>query len=399
MNDWPMIKVSECIKPVFLPAEKLQTKDYRNSGTYPIIDQGQEPIAGWTDEKAGLIEAPLPVVVFGDHTRILKYVDFPFIRGADGTQIIVPDDRFDVRFFYYSCKALNIESKGYSRHFMILKEQRIPVPSRSEQDYIGKALALVEKTFIDQEQAITQASTLKRAAMRELFSRGLRGEAQKETEIGLVPESWEVARLETLCSIRHGFAFSGKYFRPSGNFILLTPGHFNEEGGFRDQLEKTKYYIGDIPDGYLLQKDDLLVAMTEQKAGLLGSSAIIPEPGKYLHNQRLGLVNIHNSEKLEKKYLYHMFNTTPIRIAISANASGSKVRHTSPTKVLSLSIPLPPTLDEQREIVEILDAIDAKIDLHKRKKALLEELFKSLLHKLMTGEIRVEELDLRALSS
>ena len=70
----------------------------------------------------------------------------------------------------------------------------------------------------------------------------------------------------------------------------MTPGHFHEEGGFRDQGERTKYYVGEVPAGYTLAPNDLLVAMTEQKAGLLGSAAFVPRYGTYLHNQRLGLV-------------------------------------------------------------------------------------------------------------
>src|SRR5687767_3316351 len=83
--------VGDCLVPVALPqAVKLQTRDYQVEGRYPVIDQGQGLIAGWTDAVEGVIEEQLPVVVFGDHSRTFKYVDFPFVRGADGTQILKP---------------------------------------------------------------------------------------------------------------------------------------------------------------------------------------------------------------------------------------------------------------------------------------------------------------------
>lgn len=104
----------------------------------------------------------------------------------------------------------------------------------------------------------------------------------------MVPNGWKKTNLSGFINIKHGFAFKSEYFREAGNFILLTPGSFYETGGFRDQGIKTKYYDGDIPESYLLSKDELLVAMTEQAEGLLGSTLLVPKSGIYLHNQRLG---------------------------------------------------------------------------------------------------------------
>src|SRR5215471_15442486 len=91
--------------------------------------------------------------------------------------------------------------------------------------------------------------------------------------------------------IKHGFAFKGEHFVDEGDMIVLTPGNFYEKGGFRVRPGKDRAYSGDVPDGYILSQGDVIVAMTEQGPGLLGSSAIIPESARYLHNQRLGLVD------------------------------------------------------------------------------------------------------------
>ncbi len=122
---------------------------------------------------------------------------------------------------------------------------------------------------------------------------------------------------------------------------------------------------------------------------------MIPATGRYLHNQRLGLIIDLRSE-LDKRYLYHVFNSNPVRAEIARTATGSKVRHTSPGRIGDIVIGLP-SLDEQRKIITILDAIDRKVDLHKRKRAVLDNLFKALLHKLMIGKIRLDNLDLSAL--
>lgn len=143
---WSSATVEECLERISLPTgAKLQTKDYRKEGAYPIVDQGQGLIAGWTDQAEGLISASLPVVVFGDHTRVFKFVDFPFVRGADGTQILKPRAGIDTLYFYYACKAIDLPSRGYNRHFTILKEKTILLPpTEDEQQQVARVLSALD---------------------------------------------------------------------------------------------------------------------------------------------------------------------------------------------------------------------------------------------------------------
>ena len=91
MAEWSTATVEDCLERINLGMiQKVLTRDYKPSGDYPIVDQGQGLIAGWTDDSKDLISNNLPLVVFGDHTRAFKYVDFPFVRGADGTQLLKP---------------------------------------------------------------------------------------------------------------------------------------------------------------------------------------------------------------------------------------------------------------------------------------------------------------------
>jgi type I restriction enzyme S subunit len=269
----------------------------------------------------------------------------------------------------------------------------LPIPPLTQQRKIARLLGLAERVLEQQERMIILTTQLKMAFLEQLFTHGLNNEHRKQTEIGPVPESWLVVELSNLFEIKHGFAFEGEFFTSDGHYILLTPGHFYEDGGFRDQKDKTKFYTGQFSRNYLLAKGDLLIVMTEQKAGLLGSSIIIPEPDRYLHNQRMGLVHKLDDSRIEKLFLYYFFNTANVRKRIAMTSSGSKVRHTSPSKIRQLKIALP-SLDEQRRIVEVLQAIDAKLKLHGRKQAVSTALFRSLLHQLMTSQIRVNELNL-----
>ena len=140
MTDWSETTVGTCLEPLaFQKMPKILSRDYKSSGSFPIVDQGQRLVAGWTDDETGLISTHLPVVVFGDHTRVFKYVDFPFVRGADGTQVLKPRAGIDPLFFYYACKAIELPNRGYNRHFKALREQGIPTPptTRTERHCSG----------------------------------------------------------------------------------------------------------------------------------------------------------------------------------------------------------------------------------------------------------------------
>lgn len=134
--------------------------------------------------------------------------------------------------------------------------------------------------------------------------------------------------------------------------------------------------------------------MTEQKSGLLASSALVPEDGRYLHNQRLGLIVDLDAKRLSKRYLYNVFDLRHLRLEITKTSTGSKVRHTSPAKLRAVKVGIPPTLDEQEEIASALSIIDDKIRLATNKSAQLRDLFRTLLHELMTAKTRVHDLEL-----
>ena len=183
---------------------------------------------------------------------------------------------------------------------------------------------------------------------------------------------WRETTLGSAIHVKHGFAFKSEHFADAGGPIVLTPGNFNECGGFCVRPEKERYYTGDIPEGYVLNEGDLIVAMTEQGAGLLGSSALIPEDGRFLHNQRLGLIDQIDEKILEKRFLYLLFNTHLVRGQISGSASGTKVRHTSPERIYRVSVRIP-DITAQRRIVDIALAYDDLIENNRRRIQLLEQ--------------------------
>jgi|GEM_PF-75811 len=183
-----------------------------------------------------------------------------------------------------------------------------------------------------------------------------------------IPKSWKWSFIGDVLWLKNGYAFKSKYFNDSPTkYILATPGSFHEVGGFRDRGAKTKYYDGPINKEFIFCPNDLMIAMTEQAAGLLGSAAFIPDDTKvYLHNQRLGKLTAYDT-CLDSRYIYWFFNAAYLRNELAESCTGMKVRHTSPDRVLKVLFTLPPYNEQLRivskieELLTICDKLKAQI--------------------------------------
>ena len=268
----------------------------------------------------------------------------------------------------------------------------VPQPPPGEQQAISAALCRVRDAIRAQGQSIVIAEDLKRAAMRMLFTRGLRGEAQKETEIGPLPESWRLVNFESVREkLQYGTSVRCTY-DVSKRPVLRIP-NIEPQRVTADDL-KYCTLTGDVAARYQLEDGDLLFIRTNGVLDRLGSCAVYDGyPADALFASYLIRAKV-KPDYVVPHYAASFFGSelgTSIVAGRAISASDGKF-NLNTTAIDSLLLPLPPTLSEQREIVSVLDAIDRKIDLHRKKRAVLQELFKALLHKLMTGEIRVREL-------
>ena len=133
---WEYIPFENCLEKTKIKF-KLPKKDYRESGKYPIVSQEESLISGYHDDISYIFKVVKPVVVFGDHTLALKYIDFDFIVGADGVKILQPKETINPKYFYYVLKALMPKTTGYARHYKLLKKLNIPVPPLPEQQLLN----------------------------------------------------------------------------------------------------------------------------------------------------------------------------------------------------------------------------------------------------------------------
>jgi type I restriction enzyme S subunit len=389
--------IEECLDTSLVTKTKsILTTEYLQAGRFPIIDQSASFIAGWTDDESAVITGGLPLVVFGDHTRTLKFVDFSFARGADGTQLLRTTPGIDTRFFYFACRFVDVPPRGYNRHFTLLRQQELLVPENlDEQQRIAAALDLVQKSADGHGTALLQTETLKRAVMQELFTRGPRGGEPQESAIGLIPKGWGLKSVFDVCDIWSG-------------------------GTPRKGIDE--FWHGDIPwvSGKDLKRPTISDAIDHlSSAGVEAGSRLAPEDAVLLLVRGMGLAKSlpvaaitrpmafnQDVKALVLKPGYADFSGRFLRSAIHAgkdrllsqivpSAHGTMTLNLN--DVESMLLPWPPASEDAAHVVEVIDAFDAKIDLHRQMKALYEELFRALLHGLMSREIDVNSLDLSAL--
>lgn len=178
---WTTRAFETCIAKLKYPA-KIQRRDFKSQGAFPIISQEADFINGYWDDPKDVLKVTSPLLVFGDHTQVLKYVDFDFVLGADGVKLLLPYSFLDARFLLYFLKANPMESKGYARHFRHLKSLAVPVPEIAEQkqiaarlDEIAEEVSALEAVFLSKLELLNELnqSLLHRAFNGELTASAL----------------------------------------------------------------------------------------------------------------------------------------------------------------------------------------------------------------------------------
>lgn len=212
--------------------------------------------------------------------------------------------------------------------------------------------------------------------------------------------SWKRRKLGEFISIKHGWAFKGEHFSEEGKYLLLTPGNAYETGGLKLRPGKEKFYVGEFPEEFLMKSGDMLVVMTDliQTAPILGGAIVVPEDDKYLHNQRLGLIELLPDAEIDKTFLYYVLNSPSYRDQVRGSATGATVRHTAPKRICDCMVFIPDSLEEQKQVGVALFAYDSFIANNQRRITLLEEAVRRLyrewfVHLRFPGHETIEVVD------
>ena len=174
-------------------------------------------------------------------------------------------------------------------------------------------------------------------------------------------------KLRELIDVTRGMSLPGEYYSETGELIRLTMGNFNYTGGgFKENTSKTDiYYTGPVRDEYILKKGDIITPLTEQAIGLLGTTAMIPESDKYIQSQDVALITC-KEDKLDHLFCYYLISSDIVKKQLSAAAQQTKIRHTSPDKIMDCTVWIP-EMSVQKRIGKTLYDIDQKISLNWRQ--------------------------------
>lgn len=370
--------------------KKIQSKAYLGNGKLAIVDQGQELIGGYTDDKNMSYSGKLPVIIFGDHTRCIKYIDFPFAQGADGVKVLTPKSFYDIRAFYFALKSVEIPNMGYRRHYPLFSQFSIPVPPFPEQQRI---VTRIESLFCKLDEAKEKAQAVvdgfelrKSAILHKAFTGELTERWRKENGVGL--DSWVYYPWGNfLVSIEAGKNWSAEGRPPEdGEFGVVkvsavTWGEFNELESKTCTLneqwnEKTQIHTGD----FLFSRANTLQ--------LVGNCVIVKNISRRLMLSDK-ILRFSFDESVVPEYILYFTHSDLYREQIEQLASGNQdgMRNVSQKNMKLVEFPVP-LLSEQKELVRIIgnlyhkeqqaqEAAEAVLDqIDTMKKAILARAFR-----------------------
>jgi type I restriction enzyme S subunit len=223
---WQMRKVSALID-VQKRKHKLKTNEYLAAGRVPIVDQGADFIAAFTEDAGRAYDGPLPVVIFGDHTCCLKFVDFKFAVGADGTQVLRPVEGVNGRYLYYALHTADLEQFGYQRHFKLLKECEVAVPDLETQLRIASILGAYDDLIEVNRRRVAILEEMARRLFAEWFVHFRFPDYDQVVTVDTpeaLPKGWRVTELGSVLRLRYGKALKADTRVPGPVAVIGSSG-------------------------------------------------------------------------------------------------------------------------------------------------------------------------------
>jgi type I restriction enzyme S subunit len=391
-SGWERKKVEDCLSTEAVERRpSIPRSAYRTQGRFPVVDQGQLLIAGFTDDEALVHRTDVPLIVFGDHTRAVKFVDFAFATGADGTKLLRAKNGIDPRFLYYALMNVDLPSRGYNRHFGLLRQEIVDLPcDQEEQREIARALSKLQAQFEVHERIVAALKELKTATMAKLFREGLRGETLKQTEIGEIPESWDIVRLGDLFDIQQGKALSQGARQGSNPRPFLRTSNVLWGRVDLSDLDEMDFSPSESSRLSLLQ-GDLLVC----EGGDIGRTAIWTLSGtdhgfqNHIHRLRRRSADI-----IPPFFMYWMEVAMISRRLYLSHGNRTTIPNLSASRLRSFPLPRPQR-DEQLQIADILSSLASHLDLAERRRELSRRVFETFLQLMVTGRLRLRDQEVR----
>ncbi|MBI2546577.1 restriction endonuclease subunit S [Candidatus Woesearchaeota archaeon] len=350
---------------------KIPQSEFLEKGKFPIIDQGDNFIAGYTDNESKVLKINRPVIIFGDHTRILKFIEFSFALGADGVKVILPKSDINPKYLFYFLKNIKIESHGYSRHYKFLKALDVVIPPISIQDRIVSILEKAEKL----KQKREEADRLTQKYLQSVFY-GMFGKIKPQE---FDSEIFEIIDGDRGVNYPHGDDFSDE-----GYCLFLNTGNVRENGfNFDEVMFITKEKDGQLRKGKAKINDIILTTR-----GTVGNVALYSQEIPF-KNVRInsGMVLLRpNLKRMNPRFLSFLIHMPIIQDQFKQANSGTAQPQLPIINLKKIKIPLPP-LPLQEKFAKIVKRVENLKEKQNQSKEKIDNLFNSLMQKAFRGEL------------
>lgn len=415
-GEWDADKLENLITTI-TPPKKLSSKEYFEEGEFPIIDQSHSYYCGYTNDTKAVISNDLPLIIFGDHTCIVKIATRPFVQGADGIKIIKTKNAILTQFLYQYLQYKPVKQEEYKRHFSILKNKVVLFPNNFlEQQKIAACLSSLDEVIEGHTRKLELLRGHKKGLMQNLFPNPISNEKLRITDNDngnsqledrnsqfvirnsnlpkyRFPEfkndgEWEEKKLGDLADKEVKWSFTGGPFGSNlkaedyttkGIRIIqlqnIGDGEFHDEYKIYTSIEKAdellscNIYAGEI----------ILSKMGDP----VGRACIIPDDLKRCVMASDGIRLVVDEKKYSKYFIYSLINSKTVRESIESKATGSTRKRIGLVELKNIVLLIPHSIEEQQKIASCLWALDelieaqaAKIEqLQQHKKGLMQNLF------------------------
>jgi type I restriction enzyme S subunit len=356
---------------------KVKSSSYLESGKYAVVDQGKDLVAGYTNTAPTVNEESLPVVVFGDHTRAVKYVDFPFAAGADGTQILKPSPLAIPKYcFYLVLHAVSqIPSKGYARHFGELKKMLFPLPSIEKQfeivEKLDSAFAEIDLFEVNLNLQENYCDELMYSIQQDLFLRKLK-----------------LVRIGDVCKLATGGTPSRtrpEYFI-NGTVKWLVSGDIHQREIYDCDARITEEAMKSS-NTKILPLNSVMIALNGQ-GKTRGTVALLRTEATC--NQSLVSISPVDESELLSEFLFYNLKMRYQELRRMTGDDGNDRRGLNMNLIRNIEIPLLP-IENQREIVEKIDSAFKEIELLRSQLKIEKDNAMALRQSLLSSAFTQEE--------
>lgn len=392
----------DCFDQISTTNNKVKSKDCSPEGLYPVIDQGQNYISGYINDESKIIKVGSPICVFGDHTRIIKWVAHDFVPGADGTKLLRPKTFIHPRYAYYSLCALNIPDKGYSRHFKYFKELEINLPGWLEQKIIAEKLDTLLAQVDSTKASLEQIPQILKQFRQALLAAAVNGKLTKElhetnrfkqTELSIsIPSSWKISEIGQFADVKGGKRLpkGESLITKNSGFPYIRAGQLKNGTVIPEGQLYLEEHTQKSISRYTVSSGDLYITIV---GACIGDTGIIPEEynNANLTENAAKICNL--KEDVSNKFLSLWLRSSYLQDIINSEIKSGAQGKLALARIKSLPLLLP-SLHEQAEIVRRVEQLFAYADTIEKQVnnalTLVNNLTQSILAKAFRGELTAQ---------